>query len=326
MAFPFATLLLAAALGVEPDAHVTPGVTNAGLDTATGFALRTESDDVVREQAYQRLLALDDAAQSEMDQWIREADAAGSKADEAALQKRLNERIAGVERAYREFLATHPTHVDARVAFGSFLHDTGQEQQAEEQWQRARELNPKNPAVYNNLAGLYGHRGPVTNAFVLYEKAIELNPKEAVYYQNFGTTVYLYRRDVMAHYGITDEQKVFDKALGLYRKALELRPDDFIIATDLAQTYYGIKPLRYDDAMTAWQRAYLLAGDDLERQGVRVHLARIQMQAGRLGEARAELGRVTNANYTVVRERMLKTIDGRERGDGGAVATDVSPR
>lgn len=327
---PALILLSAAAVigafAAEPGA--TNAVTNAtpsGLDPKTGFALRTESAEVVVEQAYQRLLALDDEAQAEMDRWIRDADQAGSAADQETLRKRMAERISGVERAYREFLAQHPQHVGARIAFGSFLGDTGQEDGAHEQWERARELDPSNPSIYNNLAGLYGHRGPVTNAFVHYEKAISLNPKEAVYYQNFATTVYLFRKDVMEHYGITDEQKVFDKALGLYRKAAELKPDDFIIATDLAQTFYGIKPLRYDEAMAAWQRAYLLAGDDLEREGIRVHFARIEMLAGRYAEARAQLARVTHGNYSVVKERVLKTVESREKGTNAPAPSAPAP-
>jgi len=58
----------------------------------------------------------------------------------------------------------------------------------------------------------------VKKAFDYYAKAIELNPQEPIYYHNFGTTVYLFRKDAMDFYGIT-EQQVYDKALGLYSKA-----------------------------------------------------------------------------------------------------------
>ena len=74
-------------------------------------------------------------------------------------------------------------------------------------------LDPKNPAVWNNLANFYGEHGPITNAFVDYAQAIALEPAEPVYYQNFATTVYLFRKDVREFYNI-NEQQVFDKALG----------------------------------------------------------------------------------------------------------------
>jgi len=300
--------------GVAP---VRPGP----LEFATGTLSVTDPV----EAEYERLLELDNAAQAEMDAWIREADAKGSAADDASLQKKLDERIEAVMRAYREFLEKHPKHAEAHIAFGSFLNDTGQESAAKIEWEKALELAPDNPAVYNNLAGIYGHRGPITNAFTYFEKAIALDPKEPVYYQNLATTVFLFRRDVMEHYGITDEQKVFDKALSLYRKAMELDSTNFILAADTAQTYYGIKPPRHDEALAAWQKAYSLASDELERQGIRVHLARVQVQAGRFDEARTNLSLITNAHFRVVREKIERNLERRMKGGSESVEAEVPP-
>lgn len=265
-----------------------------------------------QETAYRKLLALDDQVAEEIDVLIREADAKGVQTDEAPLQVKVDELFQKTEKAYLAFLTKYPEHAKARVAFGSFLNDAGRELEAREQWERAAKLDPRNPAVFNNLAGVYGHRGPVTNAFVLYEKAIELAPREATYYRNFATMVFLFRRDVMAHYAITNEQLVFDKALTLYRKAAELAPTDFHVAADLAQTFYGIKPSRHEEALQAWRKALPLAGDDLEREGVRVHLARVLVQAGRLTEARTELDRITNAHYAEIKGRIQRTLEGKE--------------
>lgn len=295
-----------------------PGVgvasTSLPVDRATGFAVGAPSVADPVEAEYERLLVFDDEAQEEMDRWIREADAQGAAADNVTLQRKIDDRIGAVTRAYVAFLDKNPNHARARIAFGSFLNDTGQESGAKAQWEKALELDPKNPAIYNNLAGLYGHQGPITNAFTYFEKAIELDPKEPVYYQNLATTVFLFRKDVMEHYAITDEQRVFDKSLALYRKAMELDPTNFILAADTAQTYYGIKPSRHDEALAAWKRAYELASDDLEREGVRVHFARIQIQAGRFAEARTNLNLITNANFQVVKERIEKTLEARVKG------------
>jgi tetratricopeptide (TPR) repeat protein len=307
--------LLAAALATN--APVAPTSTN----TSPGFALTTSLADGAVERSYHELLASDDAAQTEIDSWINDANSQGGSTDAAALQKRINERITSVETAYREFLEKNPRHVEARIAFGSFLNDVGREHLAREEWEKALELDAQNPAIYNNLAGIYGHRGPVTNAFMFYEKAIELDPAEPVYYRNFATTVFLFRRDVMEHYAITNEQEVFDKALGLYRKALELEPTNFLIATDLAQTYYLIKPPRHDDAIAAWKRAHDLANDDLEREGVHIHLARIQGQAGRFDEAFAQLSLVTHAQLSVVKDRLARSLERKREG----ASTNAAP-
>ena len=144
----------------------------------------------------------DDAAQAEVDQWIRDNDAAAAKGagvPTAELKRRIRERFAPIRAAYEDFIQRHPDHARARVAYGSFLGDLQDEDGAQEQWEKALALNPKDPAVYNNLANLYGHTGPVKKAFEYYAKAIELNPREPVYYHNFGTTVFLFRKDAMEY-------------------------------------------------------------------------------------------------------------------------------
>ena len=68
--------------------------------------------------------------------------------------------------------------------------------------------------------------------------------------------------------------------MALYRKATKLDPTNFVRASDLAMSYYGIKPLRINDALGAWTNALSLAHDDVEREGVYIHFARIQGTGG----------------------------------------------
>ena len=303
--------LLGALLALSSSAAVT----NAVAKKPHAVAPVAASNDPV-EQAYEKLLEDDDAAQTEVDKWIREHDAfaekgAGGVAD-AALQLRIEQRFEPVHKAYKEFIERHLKHTQARLAYGSFLNDIGKEAEAKEHWDKALALDPKDPAAWNNLANYYGHRGPITNAFIHYQKAIELSPNEPVYYQNFATTVYLFRRDAMEFFKI-DEPQVFNRALELYRKALKLDPNNFALATDFAQSYYGIKPLRYVDAMAAWNDALKIANDDLTRQGVYLHFARLQLNTGRFNEARTNLNFVTHAQLQVLKDRLARNIVEKEK-------------
>ena len=133
--------------------------------------------------------------------------------------------------------------------------------------------------------------------------------------------VYLYRTDAKSFYHI-NEQQVFDKSLALYRKAMQLDPDNFPLATDYAESYYGIRPLRTNDALVAWTNALQIAHDDVEREGVYIHLARIKMLAGRYAEARAQLDVVTNETYASLKHTLENAITWRKNeatnsiGDG----------
>ena len=234
--------VLAAASRLAAATNVVAGPTNPPPATVASVDDRAEME-------YKKLLEADDAAQADADQWIRENDEAAAKGGGVAsadLKRRIGERFGPIREAYVDFIKRHPDHARARVAYGSFLNDLHDEEGAREQWQKALALNSKDPAVYNNLANLYSHIGPINTAFEYYGKAIELNPQEPLYYQNLGDLVYLFRKDAMKFYALT-EQQVYDKALELYSKALKLDPHNFPLASDVAQTYYGIKPLRLEE-------------------------------------------------------------------------------
>jgi tetratricopeptide (TPR) repeat protein len=315
--------LLSTLLGVLVATNGPAAPTNV-VDGKTGVVNVAAINDPV-EKEYLKLLADDDRAQADVDQWIRENDRfkeQGAGVETAALNVRIRRRFEPVKEAYESFLRVHPEHARARLAYGSFLNDIGEEDAAHAQWEKAREADPKNPASWNNLANYYGHNGPVTNAFKYYAKAIELDPTESTYYFNLATTVYLFRRDATNYYRLTLPQ-VFEKAMDLYRKALDLDPENFVLATDYAQSYYGFEPTltgdveqdrkikekRFDDAMAAWQRAFKLARDDLERQGVLVHYARLQINAGRFPEARTNLNAVTHEGLNTTRSNLLKKLE-----------------
>jgi tetratricopeptide (TPR) repeat protein len=301
---------------------ISPAITNPPV--AKSVATNSPQSKQTVEQEYEKLMEDDDAAQAEVDQWIQDNEkfaAQGAGLSQQEMKRKIQARFEPIKEAYEDFLRRHPEHAKARIAYGSFLGDLNDEDGAQEQLEKALEIETNNPAVYNNLANIYGHHGPVKRSFEFYAKAIELNPKEPVYYHNFGTTVYLFRKDAKEYYGI-NEQEVFDKALVLYSNAMRLDPSNFPLASDIAQTYYGIKPTRVEEALNAWTNALRLASDELEREGVYVHFARIKLHAGRFDEARAHLNTITNEHYATLKQRLTKNIGELE---AAAKATNAAP-
>jgi tetratricopeptide (TPR) repeat protein len=305
--------LLAAAMSAhQPRALGDPQPEKAAVAPPRNKAAINPNDPAERE--YRRLLEMDDAAQDEVDKWIKEAKAfteKGAGLPEAMLNAKIEQRFSEIRRAYERFLQLHPKHARSRLAYGSFLNDIREEDEAVVQWEKARELDPTNPAAWNNLANHYGHRSPVKKAFAYYDKAIELDPTEPVYLQNLATTIYLFRHDAQEHYGITQDE-VFARALDLYRKALKLDPKNFILAQDLAQTYYGIKPLRVEEALEAWEYALQVANDDIEREGVYLHMARVELNSGQFDAARRHINLVTNTMYDVLKGRVTRNLQQKE--------------
>lgn len=286
--------LLSAALSTNPPAAISNLVAEK-----TGISIPVVNTNDPVEAAYYQVLQDDDAAEKDIIQWTdNPATFAGAQAAGAreTLREKVRDRIDGVKHEYEQFIAQHPDHANIRLAFGSFLNDVHDEEGAVAQWEKAKELNPKNPAAWNNLANYYGHRSPVKKAFEYYDKAIELDNHQAVYYENEATTIYLFRVDAEEYYHL-NEQQVFDKALALYRKAIALDPDNFVLFSDYAESFYGTKPPRWKDGLEAWTQALKIAHDEVERQGVYIHLARINLKLGNLDDARKDLEFVTNEHY-----------------------------
>jgi len=305
-----------------------PSAVSNLLHQKTGVSVTLAKPQDPLDLKLKEIMAADNAAQEEVDQWILERQKAGEPENEvlqANFRARILERFKPVRKSYEQFLEAHPNHANARLAYGSFLNDTGDEQGAQAQWERAREADPTNPATWNNLANHYGHAGPMDKAFAYYARAIELAPEEPVYYQNLATTVFLFRTEATNFYNIT-EQQVFEKAMGLYKKALSLDPENFRLAAEVAQTYFGIKPAPADnpaaarqaqrkladEAMAAWQVALKLAESDLERQSCYLNLVRWQINSERFEEARRYLNIVTNEALLSSKTTLTRKLTSRE--------------
>jgi Flp pilus assembly protein TadD len=317
--------LLIGLLGALVATNQPRAVSNVVQQT-TGVPVSIPNPNDPAEKELDQLMDKDDAAQAEVSKWIQDnnafaAQGAGESREE--LNRRIMARLNVIRKSYEDFLRRYPDFADGYLAYGSFLNDIGEEETAMRQNEKASRLDPKNPAAWNNLANYYCENGLLTNAFTDYAKAIELNPAEPVYYQNLATVVYLYRKDAEAFYGISEEQ-VFDKSLVLYRKAVQLDPENFKLATDYAQSYYGIRPLRTNDALVAWTNALQIAHNDVEREGVYIHLARIKMAAGRFAEARAQLAAVTNSMYADLKHLLERGLAQRENKATNASAVNIS--
>ena len=118
------------------------------------------------------------------------------------LNARIVARLDLIRTNYEDFLQRYPNFARGHLAYASFLNNINDEEAAMLENEKARQLDPQNPAAWNNLANYYGEHGPMTNAFAYYAKAIELDPNESVYYQNLALVVYLLPpgRDVVLPY------------------------------------------------------------------------------------------------------------------------------
>jgi Flp pilus assembly protein TadD len=82
-------------------------------------------------------------------------------------------------------------------------------------------------------------------------------------------------------YSYVDQNKNLDEALGMIRKAVELRPDDGYIVDSLGWAYYRLG--KFDDAVLNLERAIKLRPEDAT---INDHLGDAYWRVGRKLEAR----------------------------------------
>ena len=288
----------------------TPVAVSNLVQERTGVSMPVVDPNDPTEKAYVQLVEDDDQAQADIAKWAddaRAAVAAGNTNAPIGLSGRIRIRLDGVKKEYDDFLRSHPNHVRAHLAYGSFLHETGDFDGARANFEKATELDPADPAGWNNLGNLYEH-DDIKKSMKCFAKAIELDPAQSVYYENLAVCVFMFRTDARELYGIS-ETEVFDKALGLYRQAMKLDPENFVLASDYAECFYGITPQRYKDGIEAWKHCLQIAPSEREKQGVYLHLARLSLKLENFVEAERNLGLVTNASYLVLKGRIQRNLE-----------------
>ena len=172
----------------------TTGVSISAIDTNSPLA-----------QELHKIEEQDDAAAAEVDDWIRQNDefaAKGAGIPKAELNRRIHDKFEASRKAYKDFIQKSSGLRPGAGGLRQLSARYGGRGRRIRTTSQGPELDPKIPSVWNNLANYYGEHSPMTNAFMCYEKAIELDPKEPLYYDNFGTTVYLFRKDAREYYHI----------------------------------------------------------------------------------------------------------------------------
>jgi tetratricopeptide (TPR) repeat protein len=202
-----------------------------------------------------------------------------------AAEARLRALDRRLENDYKHFLNDHPRHARAMVAYGDFLEDQGREEVAMEWWKKAIAVDPGEAYAYNDIANYYGHYGRATEALKLYDKAISLAPTEPIFRFNWATTCVSYRNDSHTAYGWTKEE-IFQHSLEQFRKARDLEPQNFELATAYAETFYMMPKPDWEEAYAAWKFCLDQPLDDGQRQLAYTHLARVCIRRERYDEAR----------------------------------------
>jgi tetratricopeptide (TPR) repeat protein len=286
----------------------------ASIHPATGIRPSTPRTE---ESELQNIFIADNTAITEVVKWIEENPALirSNSNRRERLAQRIRIRLDRVRKMYLAFLEKHPNNARARAAYGSFLTHLDDQQGALRQLKASAKLAPFNAAVHNNIAthlgtiavesGRHTRVGEVLEA---YQKSIQLAPRSPLYRHNYAIALSLFQKKAAAHLKLTPRE-VSEEALKQITEALQLDPNNFEIAADLAETHHDFKPLPHEQTLAAWKHAAKLATTEDERSWAELQMAIVNIEINHFDEAKRHLGNVDVKIYAKLKQRLLNAIE-----------------
>ncbi|HTS20053.1 MAG TPA: tetratricopeptide repeat protein [Verrucomicrobiae bacterium] len=279
-------------------------------------SVRAQEDPRDAERQFRFLLSRGDELRDQKDQ----LDAHPSP----AAIKRWNAQLNHLERDYQHFLHDHPDHVRAMVAYGGLLYDEVDEDQGARWWEKAIQVDPREPYAYNDIANIYGHEGQAAKALEYYQTAIDLEPKEPIFRFNWATTCQLFRNESKAVYGWNVDE-IFQHCLEQFRAARDLDPTNFDMSSTYAETFYQMPKPDWPAAYEAWQFCLRQPLNDHQRAFVSGHLTRVCIRLGRIDEAKQWVAKLAGADQDSVRRALEQKIAALSQNQSGSAPTNPPP-
>jgi tetratricopeptide (TPR) repeat protein len=148
--------------------------------------------------------------------------------DYAAIQQQIQRGdLAAAEATLEKALAGNDSDFRAHLLLGIVLQEEGHTHEALGQFDRARELRPKDPAPYVNTGMILASQGDLESAAEQFSAAVRLDPNNATAHSNWGIVLY--------------HQQRWNQAISQLRKAVSLQPKDVASLSVLFQAYLAIK-------------------------------------------------------------------------------------
>jgi cytochrome c-type biogenesis protein CcmH/NrfG len=131
----------------------------------------------------------------------------------------------------------------------------------------------------------------------------------------------MFRTESHAVYGWTKEE-IFQRSLEQFRKARDLAPQNFELASGYAETFYMMPKPDWQEAYAAWKFCLNQPVNDSQRQLVYTHLARTSMRLERFEEASEWASKLTSPGPGSLRPLLERLIAEASKAAGKSPGTN----
>jgi tetratricopeptide (TPR) repeat protein len=159
------------------------------------------------------------------------------------------EELKMAEVSAKEGLKEDPNHGPLHSSLGNIYADESKDDEALKEYQRALEINPKDPITRFNKGALHFKRREIKEAENEYYQTLKIDPKDAEAAQNLAAIYILQDRLEEAE---RDRQNKLEQGLNMYKLALQVAPWDAAAYVNTAVILERMN--RKKEALTYWEK------------------------------------------------------------------------
>ena len=254
-------------------------------------------------------------AQAEPPAWQRELDATrlagvtaalASPAEAAEAEHRLTE-------LYRRLAARYPDQAAVRKAAGDHFWKVGDTAAATAEWLTAQTLAPDDAATASALGSAWLREGRTDAARGQFQRAVDAQPGVARYHFDLANVLFLFRHQFPRSAAVPDEAAALQGALGHFRRASELAPDNVEFARAYAETFYGVPQPDWTQGLAAWEHVRTLTA--AKPDYANGHLARISLKLGQPEQAEGYLESIRDPAFAPLKAKLRQQVEQMKPGN-----------
>lgn len=240
---------------------------------------------------------------------IADSDALAAMATDAAPSDfGVERRFRSIAARFNSVIADNPDSLEARLLYGKFLADYGDREGARDQFLHAAQIDPSIAVIHQQLGNFYAEERDPTRAMAFYLNAIGLDPDIPAYHFGLGELIAHFFAELTGDPAF-DPTKLHAQMLNAFANAARLAPDNLIFQFRYGEAFYDVPNPDFDTAIAHWlsllQHPQLSA---IQRDAVRLHLARNLLDADRAPEALPFLDAVATPGLQHSRDELRNAI------------------
>lgn len=210
---------------------------------------------------------------------------------------------------YENFIRRNPRNAAPYASYAMLLINPvlGEHHRAAGFFAKADSLDPGIALVKNQLGNYLAEEGDPVAAINYYLAAIDLAPDEPLYHLQLALLISVARDDFVKS-GAWSRRVLDETFLKANARAAELRPDDKAIAYRHALAYYDVESPDWDKALQLWTALEKRLVNSLEKQIVRLHIAKVLIKQNKTDAARATLETITERQLDEQKQKLLAEL------------------